>query len=309
MNNESPTIKDWIKNPSDYKNYCDPELMLLKMEIYTGNIPEWLKEKDIQQFKSGIRKKVIREGENEGLTGFSGRESINVFNEFFSMYVKNKKIITMDMVYRFFSQEQYKKIISKEFLSSLVNSYDYTILQQVKHSLYSYNKKQIAANIQNYIFAVNFEVGAVEKCKYTGQIIEITESFFKNIEDILLGTNLTVKYRSEFRKEILKKYVSIAATEMKIHKKRITSTELYKELHDKYVRKLKNNALDPFLENANFRNAIREYNTKEFISHDKKIKKDVTFLMKNLIKKYKYTESGAKEVCIYLIDKGLAKKF
>ena len=75
------------------------------------------------------------------------------------------------------------------------------------------------------------------------------------------------------------------------------------------MRNLKNNALDPFLENENFRNSIKEFNTKEFASHDKKIQKDVTFLMKNLQNKYNYSEIGAKEVCIYVIDKNLAKIF
>ena len=35
----------------------------------------------------------------------------------------------------------------------------------------------------------------------------------------------------------------------------------------------------------------------------------VMFLMKNLSEKYGYMEQGAKEVCIYVIDNDLARKF
>jgi hypothetical protein len=35
----------------------------------------------------------------------------------------------------------------------------------------------------------------------------------------------------------------------------------------------------------------------------------VTYLINDLCEKYRYTELGAKEVCIYVIDSDLAKKF
>ncbi len=42
---------------------------------------------------------------------------------------------------------------------------------------------------------------------------------------------------------------------------------------------------------------------------NKRIREDVTFLMQNLGKTYGYTQQGAKEVCIYVIDNDLARKF
>jgi hypothetical protein len=35
----------------------------------------------------------------------------------------------------------------------------------------------------------------------------------------------------------------------------------------------------------------------------------VTYLINNLCEKCRYTEQGAKEICIYVIDNDLAKKF
>jgi hypothetical protein len=35
----------------------------------------------------------------------------------------------------------------------------------------------------------------------------------------------------------------------------------------------------------------------------------VTFLMNNLCKNYHYTRQGAKDICIYVVDNDLARKF
>ena len=67
--------------------------------------------------------------------------------------------------------------------------------------------------------------------------------------------------------------------------------------------------LDPFLENKNFRLAIKDYGTKSFKTYDRKIRNDVAWLIKNLGAKFRYTEKGAREVCMYVIDNDLAKKF
>ena len=66
---------------------------------------------------------------------------------------------------------------------------------------------------------------------------------------------------------------------------------------------------DPFLENENFRRAIKDYAEEDFKTYDQKIREDVTYLMNNLMERYRYTEQGAKAVCIYVIDNDLARKF
>lgn len=64
---------------------------------------------------------------------------------------------------------------------------------------------------------------------------------------------------------------------------------------------IKEKSLDPFLKNENFRRAIKDY--------DKRIRNEVSYLMDNLCKKYNYTQQGAQEICIYVIDNDLAKQF
>ena len=67
--------------------------------------------------------------------------------------------------------------------------------------------------------------------------------------------------------------------------------------------------MDPFIENENFRQAIKDYGEEAFKTHDKKIRSDVAYLINNLCDNYKYTRQGAREICIYVIDNDLAKKF
>jgi len=188
--------------------------------------------------------------------------------------------------------------------------YNYTVLQEVKESLYYYNEEQISTDIQNYLFAVNFEMGTVETCNFTGQKIEITENFFDDIESRLLGDSVEKDKRAAFRKETQKEYASqTLPQEIMLQGKPVTETSLYEAMLDRYVYNLKEKALDPFLENENFRRAIKDINKDAFKTYDKRIREEVTFLIDNLCNNYDYTQQGAKEVCIYVIDNDLAKKF
>ena len=42
LNTRSDALLEWIGDPQKYDLYCDENLQLLKMEIYTGYIPPWL---------------------------------------------------------------------------------------------------------------------------------------------------------------------------------------------------------------------------------------------------------------------------
>ena len=42
LNHKSEAMLEWISDPNKYRLYCDENLQLLKMEIYTGYIPAWL---------------------------------------------------------------------------------------------------------------------------------------------------------------------------------------------------------------------------------------------------------------------------
>ena len=312
MKTRSEAMLEWIKTPEKYSRYCDKNLQLLKMEIYSGHIPSWISEEDLKRFTAKRRRRIIAEAETEGKQGFSGRESLKIFNEFYNTYAGEDKLINMSMLCNFFTKVRMdlSKSIPEGFLDSLLHMYNYNVLQQVKASLYYYNEEQISRDIQNYIFALNFEIGSVETCTFTGEKIEITETFLESIENRLLNGEVEMDKRLAFRRDIQKNYTAGTLTqEIMLEKKPITRTKLYQALHDRYVYSLKEKVLEPFLNNENFRRAIKDFDKKNFKSYDKRIRTDVTFLINNLIRMCNYTPLGAKETCIYVIDNNLAQKY
>ncbi len=309
---KSMALEEWIKSPDKYKNYCDEKLMLLKMEIFSGNIPKWLDDDDVKALDQNMLKKIIAESEIYGKEGLSGRDSIKIFDQFYSKYAKEDRLINMPDLCTFFKKldDQPKKIIPQGFLSSLLRMYDYGILQQVKEALYYYNEDQIAKDIKNYISAVTNEFDSVVKCIFTKEEIHVTEAFLESIENRLLSENMDKKRREEIRIDVLKEYTTLTLShEIMIEGKNILETRLFQSLYERYVHNLKKQVLEPFIDNENFRNAIKDFDTEKFKSHDKRIKKDVKFLMDNLSTKFGYSQKGANETCIYVIDNDLANKF
>jgi predicted Ser/Thr protein kinase len=309
LRTKSEAMLEWIQNPDKYELYCDRNLLLLKMEIYTGHIPAWLSEEDAERFTSKRRLKIIAESEQDGWQGLSGRDSIRMFNEFFSLYAREDKLIDMSMLGKFFRKycKKDKTILPMGFLDSLLRMYNYAVLQSVMESLYYYNEEQIAKDIQNYLFAVNFEPGTAATCRFTGERLEISEAFFQRIESRLMAPFTDAQ---TFRTGIQKAYTSSTLTqEILRDNKLITETALYLQLHERYIHNLKEKVLDPFLENENFRRAIKEFDQESFKTYDQKIQSDVVYMMANLEKKFDYTRQGAKEICIYVIDNNLARVF
>jgi hypothetical protein len=180
LKTSSKAMTEWIGNSEKYALYCDANLQLLKMELFSGKIPSWLSEQDLANFTAARRRQIIVESEKDGWKGFSGRESIRMFNEFFSSYARDGKLIDMSMLRRFFHNYSRgdRNILPSGFLDSLLKMYNYTVLQEVKEALYNYNEEQISREIINYMFAVNFEPDTVEKCEFTGERLEISEEFF-----------------------------------------------------------------------------------------------------------------------------------
>jgi predicted Ser/Thr protein kinase len=312
LKRRSEAMLEWISDPGKYRLYCDENLQLLKMEIYTGHIPKWLSDEDRKRLTAKRRRRIIADSETEGDFGISGRDSIKIFNEFFSTYAKDDELINMSDLCKFFTKvhKEVRDLIPQGILDSLLRMYDYTVLQEVKESLYYYNEEQIAREIQNYLFGINFETGMTVTCTYTGEKLEITEEFLGGIEYRLIGSSATGLQRLEFRKETQREYTRRTLTqELMVEGLPIARTRLFQDLHDRYVHNLKEKVLDPLLENENFRRAIKDFNEEEFKTYDKKIREDVAYLIANLGKKYRYNEQGAKEVCIYVIDNDLAKKF
>jgi predicted Ser/Thr protein kinase len=309
LRTKSDAMLEWIQNAEKYELYCDQNLQLLKMEIYTGHIPAWLEGEDVERFNSKRRLKIIAESEQDGWKGLSGRDSIRMFNEFFSTYEREDKLIDMSMLGKFFRKycKKNKELLPMGFLDSLVRMYNYSVLQSVKESLYYYNEEQISRDIQNYMFAVNFEPGTVETCRFTKEKLEITEVFFQRIE-----SRLMVKPADAvaFRNSVQKSYTTSALTQEILRDNMdITETSLYLHLYERYIHTLKDKVLEPFAENENFRRAVKEFDQESFKTYDKKIQSDVSFMMANLRKKFGYSRQGAKEICIYVIDNNLAKIF
>jgi predicted Ser/Thr protein kinase len=312
LNKKSEAMSEWIDDPGKYHLYCDENLQLLKMEIYTGRIPGWLTEEDRKALTARRRRRIIAESEKEGGQGISGRNSIKVFNDFYSRYAKHDKLINMSMLCEYFdrARKELSQLIPSGFLDSLLRMYNYTVLQEVKESLYYYNERQIARDILNYLFAVNFEPGTVEVCTFTKDKLEITTDFFDLMETRFLGEKADAAQRRRFRETTQREYTSRTLTqEMMVGDRNITQTDIYGDLRARYVQNLKEKSLDPFLGNQNFRRAIKDYDTKAFKTYDKRIREDVRYLMRNLQKKFGYTERGAREVCIYVIDNDLTKTF
>ncbi len=311
LNINTPAIRKWIAKPEIYNNYLDKNLFLLKMDIYTGKIPEWLTEEDLKRFNKQMRKEVLADTETEG-NGISGRMSLNVFNSFYSKYSKIPDLISMDALKDFFGDQSntVAKLIPEGFINSLIDMYEYNVLQEIKEAIYYYNEKQISNDIINYLFSINFEPETIEVCNYTGDKIQITEDYFKNFEATILGVTSSKEQRINFRKDALNTYVSkTLAQEIQIKNKKITETEQFKILFDKYTRILKENALLPYVNNDNFRMAILAYGTPQFSTFDDRMQKDVTFMINNLVNKFDYTVEGAKQVGLYVIDEKLVSKY
>ncbi len=312
LNDKSPAMHDWIGDADKYDRYCDENLHLLKMAIYTGVIPAWLDEEDRRNFTAKRRRLIIAEAESEGHRGFSGRDSIDIFHDLFSNYGGDDQLITMDTLCGFFTKgrPELAKQMPDGFLDSLRGMYNFQILQEVKESLYYYNEEQISCDIMNYLFALNYEPGSTAVCTYTDEKLHITETFLAGIENHLLGHDVREGRRGEFREETQREYTSRTLTqEIMVEEKDITATELYGELHKRYVFSLKDKVLEPFLKNANFRRALKDYESEQFRTYDKRVREDVTYLINNLTEQFGYTEHGAREVCMYVVDNELAEVF
>jgi predicted Ser/Thr protein kinase len=312
LHEKSKAMSDWIEDPSKYQLYCDENLHLLKMAIYTGVIPTWLDEEDRKAFTARRRRKIIGEAENEGEKGFSGRDAIDIFGDLLSTYTRDGQLITMDTLCTFFTKTrpELAKQLPDGFLQSQRRMYNYQSLQEVKESLFYYNEEQIARDIKNYLFALNYEPGSTATCSFTGDKLQITEAFFVGIEDHLLGTGAREGRRTEFREETQREYTSRTLTqEILVEGKDVSDTSLFKALHDRFVYSLKEEVLEPFMKNTNFRRALKDFHTDDFKTYDQKIREDVSYLIANLCDRYGYNEAGAREMCMYVVDNNLAEEF
>ncbi|MFH1195061.1 MAG: serine protein kinase PrkA [bacterium] len=318
LNTESDALRKWIKNAKQYYKYCDENLLLLKLSIYNNKIPSYLSDEDRKSFSKEIRSELIDESESEGCRGFSGRESINIFDEFYNEVrkkfletdgQKQHILITMDHITDFFDQnDQYSSKIPRGFINSIIHLYDYNVMQQIKKSLFQQNEERISRDIQNYLFALSYDAGEKLLCPYTQENIEINDQFYNSFEQHLLKKTATESERKKFRSELSSKF-TINLQEMQVSDLHVTDTVIFKDLYGSYMKNLREHIFQPFLQYTSFENALKEYGTPKFEVFDNKTKEQVRFLITNLIKKFKYSKEGAIQVCLYVLNNKVAEKF
>lgn len=309
---KSKVLPEWISNPRKYSVFCDSDLFLLKMSICEDEIPDWLDEGDLKRFTKDRRRRTIAELNSEGTKGISGRESIKAFDIFLNRYGRKSRLISISDVVAFFTdvQPELLKKVPSNFLDAIVNLYEYTILQEIKESLYYYNEKQIKKDILNYLFALTCDPGMTEKCPHTGETISVTLHYLEAFEKHFIGANSSASLHHNFRKRALTDYTTKTLTqEMGLEGKGIEETTQFREFFGKYTNRLKEGVLDPYLKSDRFRQALKDYGSKDFEAHDQRVRDDVERLVRNLVTNHGYTEKGAVEIVIYVIDSKITERF
>ena len=312
MTTNTEIFNNWLKDLDFYKKIIDDGFLILRMELYRGVVPSWLKEEDIKGFKKHIRKEVLNLSESDGKSGISGRQSLSLFNDFINKYREKGQLITMTNVAEYFNNipDKIRAHIPNGFADSIFKLYEINILQEVKEAIFYYNNEQISRDICNYLYAINFDIGETVKCHYTKEEIDISEDWFKNIEQYLMKKDISEENRKLSRSKIQKEYViKTLAQEIRVKNKDITKTTQYKTLFQKYSESLKIFSLVPFMENANFKRALHEYGTEKFKSYDSRLKKDIEFMLNNMQKKFGYSKEGAMLAVKHVVDNNLPEVY
>ncbi len=305
---KNDAIKNWLNNAKVYP-FLDEDLMLLKMELFSGKIPDWLTDKDKSTISEKIFENVSKESDNDGFFGISGRQELSLFNQFYSKYSQTNNYITINDIIKFFEKDidpEIKLKIPEKFLDALLKYYNNIVLQQIKECIYFYNRDQITRDILNYLYSISFDIGQEIFCPYTKDKFILTEDILKNFEAIYLGTVSTPIQRSEFRNKKHKEYISqTLSQEIKVQGLEITQTKQFKELFIDYTTNLKQNALAPFLNNENFRRALQDYGRKDFEKYEKRLQTTVNRLINSLKKRYNYSKTTAVQIVLYVLDKNI----
>lgn len=314
MKEKCEPLEKWIGSMGKYApKHCDTAGRLLRMDIYSGKLPLWLSEEDRRKLDLSHKRNILLfpAREKEGMAGFDGRASIQLFKDFYRLYQSGWKLIRMDNVADYFKNridvKQRDQYIPRDFIDPLVNYYDYEVVLEVKEALYFYDEEQIAEDILHFIWASNYKIGERVCCPWTKKEFVVTQEFLKQTVTRSTGQPFLTDY--DFNQYVLdiKKKLSLAV--MQGDTKEIAKSELYRYLLQNYIKNLKEKTLEPFIDNRNFLSAIQAYGTKDFGTVESKIKDQVERMIGKLMKKFGYTEQGAKEISIYVLKEGPAKKF
>ncbi len=309
---ESKALRDWIDDIDEYEKCCDRDLLLLKMNLYAGVVPDWLTKEDRANLKPDVWKSLLAESDAEGHEGFSGRESNQIFDEFYQKYAK-KRPISMRHINDFFNDDArgLKGKLPPGFLKHLTDLYDFEVLKEMKDSMYDYNEVEIAKTILNYLVAISLNVGDVVKNPFNNnEELVVTKDFLDIVETHLLEPNASSYSKERYRKEAVDEYASVTlAKEIKCEGKKITETRQYLDMFAAFTRSARSRVLEPYLSNVNFRSAVKEYGSEGFNKYDAKIRQKVELMFNSLHTKYGYSAECAKAICLYVLDNKLVEKF
>jgi predicted Ser/Thr protein kinase len=302
---------EWLKIPEKYKSYIDDNLLLLKMELYTGKIPRWLDDDDVKNFKKEVRKKIILETELEGTSGISGRQSLKIFARFITRNELRPQSISMSSVIDFVKNDPIlSKAVPQGFPDAIFNLYEFNILDEVKDSIYFYNVAKIKRDLKNYLFALNFEPGETITSHYTGDRLLLNNEFYNSIEPFIFGDSIDHDKLLILRKQEHLTYITqTLSAEIKLRDIPIEQTEQFISMHRKYEDNLKKSALAPFDNNDHFKRCIQSFNTPAFNKFESPLKRTVNRIIDNLVKKFGYTEQSAQYIVLYVIENKLNERF
>ncbi len=312
LNMQTDVMKNWLAKPEAYKNRSDDNLLLLRMELYRGHVPGWLREEDVKRFTRPVRRQLLELSESEGRSGISGRQSLSLFNEFVSKFRDKGQLITMTMVAEFFRNlpEKIAAQIPNGFIDALFRIYEVNILQEVKESIFNVNETQMGNDICNYLYALNFEVGETVVSQYTGDEIEITPEWLDGIEKHLFGDDVDSSEAAARRQAVHREYIArTLSQDIRLKKMNIKDTQQFNQLFRLYYDSLKRHSLEPYAGNAAFRRALSEYGSDQFASYDTRLKADIKFMLQNLAKKFGYSAEGALIVARHVVDNNLAEVY
>lgn len=304
-------FKRWIPDPIKYDKFLDKNYLHLKIFIFSNELPTWLDDNDVKKIDNSFRSAILKLSENDGFKGISGRQSLQLIGDFLEKH-QDDDLITMERIIDFFLSLDLKefKEMPQDLVVVLANHYDYVVTQEVKESIYFFNKEEIEDQVANYLYAVNFDLGETIKCPYTNDEILVSEEYFKNFEKSILGNDATPFEMKKFRKETQHIYVNTTLSqEINLFGKKINETNQFKHLFQKFISNLKENALAPFSGNINFKSALLDFDTPAFAKYDETIKRNVAYLIQNLTQKFNYTKNGAIKIVEYVLERQLDKKY
>ncbi|PLX27743.1 hypothetical protein C0583_00690 [Candidatus Parcubacteria bacterium] len=320
LNNKSQAMQEWIENRDRYLDYCDADMLLLKMEIYDGHIPNWLSDEDRKSFNAKLRRRLVDESADEGIVNtISTRKSIKMFQQLLEENANTDKLVDMKFLIKFINK-QARKVEEvnlnppEGFLDSLLNLYDFSVIQELREAMHMRNQKEIEKIVKNYFYVLNFldeELGTipvedrrVEKNPYTQEDCEIDESTLSRVDEVIRSGigSIAITYR---RIEDHRQFVS----DMARSGNKIEETDIFQQTLRQYEKGLKEDILLPLEQNKNYRRAFIDWKTPSFESYDKKIKEDIKRIVTVLCRDFDYTEAGALQVCLYVIDKQLIERY